>query len=84
MSERWGNAFIVEHGDRYFLFNELGDLIIANLTPEGYEEISRTHLIKPDNLDARRPVVWTHPAFANRSVYVRNDSEILCASLAEK
>ena len=27
-------------------------------------------------------VVWSHPAFANRSVYARNDKEIICVSLA--
>jgi outer membrane protein assembly factor BamB len=80
--ERWGNAFIVENGERHLLFNELGDLIIAKLTPERYVEVSRTRLIEPDNQDARRPVVWSHPAFANRSIYARNDSEIVCASLA--
>jgi outer membrane protein assembly factor BamB len=81
-SERWGNAFIVAQGERYFLFNEQGDLLIARLTPERYEEVSRVRLIEPNNYDARRPVVWSHPAFANRSIYVRNDAEIVCASLA--
>ncbi|MBE0542180.1 MAG: PQQ-like beta-propeller repeat protein [Verrucomicrobia bacterium] len=81
-SERWGNAFIVAQGDRYFLFNEQGDLIIARLTPQKYEELGRVRLLEPDNKDARRPVVWSHPAFANRSVYARNDAEIVCASLA--
>ncbi len=78
---RWGNAFLVKNGDRFFLFNEKGDLIIARLTPKGYEEISRAHLLEPTNRDAGRDVVWTHPAFANRSVYVRNDREIICADL---
>ena len=81
-SERWGNAFIVKHGDTSFLFSETGDLIIAKLSPEKYEEISRAHLIDPVNRDPGRLVVWCHPAFANRSVYVRNDQEIICASLA--
>ena len=81
-SERWGNAFIVKNADRYFLFNEKGDLIIAKLSPEKYEEISRAHLLEPSNSDPGRPVVWSHPAFANRCVYARNDKEIVCASLA--
>jgi outer membrane protein assembly factor BamB len=81
--ERWGNAFIVAQGDRYFLFNEKGDLIIAKLTPQGYEEISRAHVIEPTNRMAGRPVVWVHPAFANRSMYIRNDKEIICLSLAQ-
>jgi len=80
---RWGNAFLVKNGDRFFLFNEKGDLIIAKLSPAGYEEISRAHLLAPTNTDPGRPVVWSHPAFANRCVYARNDREIVCASLAK-
>jgi hypothetical protein len=79
---RWGNAFLVKQGARFFLFNEKGDLIIARLTPAGYEEVSRAHLLEPTNQDPGRPVVWSHPAFANRSVYARNDQEIICVSLA--
>lgn len=79
---RWGHAFLVKQGDRFILFNEKGDLIIARLSPKGYEEISRAHVIEPTNNDARRPVVWTHPAFANRSVYIRNDKEMICLSMA--
>ena len=32
---RWANAFIVKNDDRFFLFNEKGDLIIARLSPKG-------------------------------------------------
>jgi outer membrane protein assembly factor BamB len=81
-SARWGHAFLVKNGDRCFLCSETGDLIIARLTPEKYEEVSRVHLIDPVNRDPGRPVVWSHPAFANKSVYARNDNEIVCASLA--
>ena len=80
---RWANAFLIRNGDRYFLHNEKGDLIIARLTPKGYEEISRAKLVEPTNTAAGRDVVWSHPAFANRCVYARNDKELVCASLAE-
>jgi outer membrane protein assembly factor BamB len=80
---RWANAFLIKNGDRYFLHNEKGDLIIARLTPKGYEEISRAKLVEPTNTAAGRDVVWSHPAFANRCVYARNDKELVCASLAE-
>jgi outer membrane protein assembly factor BamB len=82
-AERWGNAFLVPNGDRYFLFNEKGDLIIASLSPSGYQEIDRTHVIDPDNPMPGRLVVWSHPAFANRKMFVRNDHEIVCVSLAK-
>jgi outer membrane protein assembly factor BamB len=81
---RWANAFIVKNGNRFFLFNERGDLLIAKLSPRGYEEISRAHLLEPTNKDCGRPVVWSHPAFANRHVYARNDKEIICVDLARR
>lgn len=84
-SERWGNAFLVQQGERTILFNELGDLIIARLSPKGYEEISRANILTPTNTMAPPPgrrVIWSHPAFANRCCYARNDREIVCVSLA--
>jgi outer membrane protein assembly factor BamB len=91
--ERWSNAFIVAlagRPDRYFLFNENGDLVIANMTPKGYEEIDRAHILDPTNGMAGgrfsrkkgRRVLWSHPAFADRAMFARNDKEIVCVSLA--
>ena len=82
---RWGNAFLVKHepSDRFFLFNELGDMIIAKLSPNGYEMIDKVHLIEPTGKAMNRKVVWSHPAFANRNVLVRNDKEIVSFSLAK-
>lgn len=81
--ESHGTAFITKNADRYFLFGETGDLVIARLTPEKYEELSRTHLLAPTNEAFGRSVVWTHPAYANHCIYARNDKEIVCASLKE-
>lgn len=79
--ERWANAFLVKQGNRFFLASEKGDLIIARLSPKGYEELSRCHLVDPTGDAAGRPVVWSHPAFANRSIYARNDKELVCLDL---
>jgi len=78
---RWANAFIVKNGGRFFLFNEKGDLIIAKLSPQGYKEISRAHLLEPTNTAAGRDVLWSHPAFADRRMFARNDKEIICVEL---
>ena len=78
-----GTAFLVKNGDRYFLFAETGHLIIARLSPTGYEEIVRAKLLDTTNECFGRPVVWSHPAFANKCVYARNDKEIVCYSLAK-
>ena len=86
---RWGTAFMVRQGDRYFLNSDEGNLIIARFTPAGYEELSRTTLIEPTTragLGAVRRydriVNWSHPAYANRHIVHRNDQEIIRASLA--
>ena len=85
--QKWATTFIIPLGDagsRCLLPNEHGDLILADLTRAGYKEISRTHLLEPANLDPGRPVVWSEPAFANGSIFWRNDKEIICASLVGK
>ena len=82
---RLTSAFMVRHEDRVFINNDHGDLIIARLSPEGYEEISRTTLIAPTSRPGNRRqltyVNWSHPAYANQHIYARNDEEIIPASL---
>ena len=78
----WGNVFTIRQANRFFLANDKGDLIIARLSPDGYEELSKAHLIEPTHKVGPRMLVWSHPAFANRSVYLRNDQEMRCYSLA--
>lgn len=77
-----GTAFIVKQANRYWLFNELGELIIATLSRDGYQEIDRAKVIEPTNTAFGRDVVWSMPAFAHRKAYIRNDKEIICVDLA--
>ena len=67
------------------MFNERGELLITSLSPDGLNIISRAKLIEPtrDQLNQRGGVCWTHPAFAAKHVFVRNDRELVCASLAK-
>ena len=62
-------------------FNDRGELILARLSPKGYEEITRAEVIRPTSKPGarreRNAVVWTHPAFANGHLIVRNDEEIV-------
>ncbi|MFM8414398.1 MAG: PQQ-binding-like beta-propeller repeat protein [Planctomycetota bacterium] len=83
-----GTAFLVrqdppDDAGRTWIFSETGDLILARLTPEKYEELGRMHLLDPTNECFGREVVWSHPAFANRCIYARNDRELVCVSAAE-
>ncbi len=77
-----GTAHLVKNGDRYFLFSETGDLILAQLSPSGYKELGRFHVVEPTNECFGRKVVWSHPAFAGRCAFIRNDQEIVCVDLA--
>ena len=83
---RWASAQIVRNHDRVFINNDRGELIIARLDPDGYHELSRTQLIAPTspagNRRELRGVNWSHPAYANKRIYARNDEEIISASLA--
>src|SRR5690349_6949376 len=69
------------NGDFAFIFTDEGNLIGARLSPGGYEELGRAHLIDPTYLFNGRKVVWPPPAFANKHIFARNDVEVICASL---
>jgi len=81
--DRWATIHFVQNGDRTWMFNERGELIIARLSPKGFEELSRAALIKPTlgQLPQRKGVCWSHPAYAYKHVFARNDEELVCASL---
>ena len=85
---RWASGQIVRQGDRYFINNDRGELIIAKLSPQGYQEISRTQLIKPTTNPGNRrelgAVNWSHPAYANRCIIARNDEEIISLPLEKQ
>ncbi|MGV3485808.1 MAG: PQQ-binding-like beta-propeller repeat protein [Planctomycetaceae bacterium] len=78
-----GTAFITQLGDsdRYLLMSETGDLILANLTSSGYEELWRFHVLEPTSEAFGRDVVWSHPAYARKSAFVRNDKELVSVRL---
>ena len=44
---RWATIHMVRNGGRMWLFNQQGELIIAELSPDGLRQISRTQLIEP-------------------------------------
>ena len=82
MKWSYKKMFLVTHQDRQFIHNEQGDLIIAKLSPKGYQEISRAKLVEPTRKVRRRMTIWSHPAFALKSVFARNDKELVRVSLA--
>jgi outer membrane protein assembly factor BamB len=83
---RWANIHLVKNEDRIWMFNERGELIISKLSPDGFYEISRAKLIDPTQgqLRQRGGVCWSHPAFAYKHVFIRNDEKLICVDLSAK
>jgi outer membrane protein assembly factor BamB len=81
---RWATIHMVRNGQRMFMFNDRGELLIGTLSPQGFHEISRAKLIAPtnDQFKSRGGVCWSHPAYAYKHIFARNDQELVCASLA--
>lgn len=79
-----GTAFLTRIGDtdRYLIFNEVGDLMMARLTPKGFKSLGKFHVLEPTGEAFGRDVVWSHPAYANQTAYLRNDKEIVAVDLA--
>ena len=71
------------NGSSVFIYNELGELILAHLSPQSYKEICRTRLVEPTYPFGGKKLTWAAPSFANRHVYARNEKEIICASLRQ-
>ena len=77
------SAQLIRNGDRFFINNDNGDLIIAKLAPTGYTEISRLKkVIEPTTPNGRRMVNWGYPAYANKHMIIRNDKEIISYNMA--
>jgi hypothetical protein len=75
---------MVKNGERMWMFNDVGELVIGRLTPTKFEEIGRAKLIAPTRvqLNQRGGVCWSHPAYAYKHVFARNDEELVCVNLA--
>ncbi|MFO1062243.1 MAG: PQQ-binding-like beta-propeller repeat protein [Pirellulales bacterium] len=80
---RWSTVHMVRHEDKVWMFNERGELLITELSPQGLKVLDRCRVIEPTTmqLGQRGGVVWTHPAFAEQSIFIRNDKRLVKASL---
>ena len=81
---RWSTIHFVRGKELIWMFNERGELITAKLSPTGFQEVSRTKIIEPTRrqLNQRGGVCWSHPAFAMKCVFARNDKQLVCIDLS--
>jgi outer membrane protein assembly factor BamB len=73
---------LVKNGESVLMFTDQGDLIRARLSPGGYQELGRAHLLDGSYAFNGHKRAWAMPAFANRRVFARNDEVLVCADLA--
>ncbi|MEZ6137495.1 MAG: hypothetical protein R3C53_21615 [Pirellulaceae bacterium] len=79
-----GTAFVVKNHEQYILFNEQGELKFVTMSSDGYRASAGAPILEPTGDCFGRPVVWSHPAFANKCMFARNDKELVCVSLASE
>jgi outer membrane protein assembly factor BamB len=77
-----GSVFWVDAGAAVYGLTDQGDLVILKLAPQKCEVLASSHILEPTHAAQGRKAVWSHPAFAGKCVYMRNDKEIVCISLA--
>ena len=58
----------VNDTNRALILNSDGELILAELDPGGYRELTRAKIIAQ---------TWAHPAYVGQSVYARSDQELV-------
>lgn len=86
---RWSTIHFVQNGTEpgaaIWMFNERGEILLGRLSPDGFEELSRDKILEPttSQLRQRGGVCWSHPAFANGNIIVRNDKEVKSWSLSK-
>ena len=68
--DRFGDCQMILCGDRLTALMEDGELVLGQVSPNGWKEISRAQVV---GLDARR-----QPALADGRLYVRSKNQISC------
>lgn len=79
-----GTVFITRHepSGKYLLFGETGQFNIAEMNESGFRSCGRMQVIEPTQTAYGRSVVWSHPAYAGKTAFFRNDNELVAVSLS--
>lgn len=69
-------AMLKTADDKLLLLSDLGDLVLFEPDPKGYKELSRSKVVKGEQ-------IWAHPALVDGRVYFRDEKELICLQMAE-
>jgi outer membrane protein assembly factor BamB len=73
-SDRPGHATVIAADGKLILFNDRGELILARISAQGYEELARTQVFDDE-------ISWTAPALHQGRLYLRTPSRAVCLYL---
>lgn len=75
---KFGHGQIMLCGDAILLLSELGELVLVEASPEGYNEAASLQVFDESQ------ITWNNPAFAFPYLLVRNAEEAVCIELPGK
>lgn len=75
------SLFAIENQDRFWLFTDQGELILSDLSADGYKELGRTKLLDTTAQSRGRAYVWYPPACSDGKLFVRNEKELICVDM---
>jgi len=75
---KFGHGQIMLVGDTLLILTELGELVLAEATPDKYRELASLQMLDADQ------ITWNNPAFAPPYLLVRNAEEAVCYELPMK
>jgi outer membrane protein assembly factor BamB len=73
-TDRVGHATLITADGKLIILNEMGELILARQTPEGYDELARTRIFTEGRC-------WTAPVLRDGRLFLRNGTEAVCVYL---
>lgn len=71
-------------GMLYCISEDEGHVVLANATPEGWQEVSRFTLEPQTELRNPRGRIWTHPVISNGKLYLRDQELLFCFDIKQK
>jgi outer membrane protein assembly factor BamB len=74
----FGRGSLTLVGKKFLVLGERGTLALAEMSPKGYHELSRTAF------KSLRYPVWPSPVVAAKRLYLRDQHTLLCVDLAAK
>lgn len=75
-SDKTGHSTVVAADGKLFLFNDEGELILAQASPDGYTELGRGQVFGGE-------ICWTSPALNRGRIYLRSPSRCACVFVGQ-